>query len=262
MQVSMKHKAIGVFDSGLGGISVLQELRRRMPMEDFIYYGDSAYAPYGEKTKEEITEHCYGIVEFFIKQGVKAIVIACNTATSACVNELRASYPDLPIIGMEPALKVVADQKKEQTIIVMATPFTLKEKKFNDLMARYSYDNTIIKLPTPMLVRIVENDQLQDEHMVKEQLHAYLDPYLKDTVHSIVLGCTHFVFYKKMIQRMVGDAIQIVDGNQGTARHVEDILREKQELNENGIGTVLIYNSASDQRYIKLSEKLLKQGSI
>ena len=257
--MSKKELSIGVFDSGLGGISVLQELKKRMPMENYIYYGDSAYAPYGEKTKEEITEHCFEIMKFFIKQGVKAIVIACNTATSACVKELRAAFPKLPIIGMEPALKVVAEGKKNQTIIVMATGFTLKEKKFNDLMARYSSDHTIIKLPSPMLVRIVEHDQLQEKTLVNNQLHEYLDTYLKGHVDSIVLGCTHFVFYKDEIKAITGKDIQIVDGNEGTARHVMDILKQKGELNEHGQGNVVIYNSSKDPRYLSLSEKLLNQ---
>ena len=144
-----KDKAIGVFDSGLGGVSVLKELVQAMPNEKFLYYGDSANAPYGIKTKEEITERCENIIEFFLSKGVKAIVIACNTATSAAANILREKYSYLPIIGMEPALKVAADGKVHNTIVVMATPLTLKETKFNNLMARYSDDNTVIKMPCP-----------------------------------------------------------------------------------------------------------------
>ena len=151
-----KDKAIGVFDSGLGGISVLKEFVKSMPSENFIYYGDSANAPYGIKTKKEITDRCENIIEFFIKQGVKAVVIACNTATSASANILRKKYSYLPIIGMEPALKVAADGKTDNTIVVMATPLTLREEKFNNLMSRYDDENTIIKMPCPELVKIVE----------------------------------------------------------------------------------------------------------
>ena len=126
-------KAIGVFDSGLGGISVLRDLKELMPNEDFIYFGDSAYAPYSVKTKEQITERCVEIIDFFISKGVKAVVIACNTATSASANYLRKKYKDLPIIGMEPALKVATQGVKNNNIVVMATPLTLKEKKFETL---------------------------------------------------------------------------------------------------------------------------------
>lgn len=259
MILSNNEKAIGVFDSGLGGISVLRQLRLQMPNEHYIYYGDSAFAPYGEKSKEEITQHCFGIMDFFVKKGVKAVVIACNTATSACVNELRKAYPDLPIIGMEPALKVVADGKKDHTIIVMATHFTLKEKKFQELMTRYSNDNTIMKLPTPKLVEIVEQNKLEDDELVNQTLHEYLDPYLDGTINSIVLGCTHFVFYKDKIKRIVKDQIHVVDGNEGTARHVEKILKEKGECRSDLDGRVDIYNSSKEPYYLELSKKLLEQ---
>ena len=168
-----KEKSIGVFDSGLGGISVLKELREAMPSEKFIYYGDSANAPYGIKTKEEITERCEKIIEFFLKEGVKAIVIACNTATSAAANVLREKYSNLPIIGMEPALKVAADGKIDNTIVVMATPLTLREEKFNNLMSQYDDDNIVIKMPCPELVNIVENDLLDDKEVVEKQIKDY-----------------------------------------------------------------------------------------
>ena len=151
-------KAIGVFDSGLGGISVLRDLKELMPNENFIYYGDSAYAPYGVKTKDEITKRCVEIIEFFIEKGVKAVVIACNTATSASANYLRKKYKDLPIIGMEPALKVATQGVKNNNIVVMATPLTLKEKKFEKLMNNFMGNNNVIKMPCPKLVEIVEND--------------------------------------------------------------------------------------------------------
>ena len=134
-------KAIGVFDSGLGGISVLRDLKKLMPNEDFIYFGDSAYAPYGIKTKDEITKRCVEIIDFFIEKGVKAVVIACNTATSASANYLRKKYKDLPIIGMEPALKVATQGVKNNNIVVMATPLTLKEKKFETLMHKFRGNN-------------------------------------------------------------------------------------------------------------------------
>lgn len=253
-------KAIGVFDSGLGGISVLKELKKLMPNENYLYYGDSAFAPYGEKTKAEITERCKMICDLFIEKGVKAIVIACNTATSACVKELRIVYPDIPIVGMEPALKLVAQGKCNQSIIVMATRFTLKEKKFHELMSRYRECNEIIKLPCPELVKLVEQDQLDDEDIVYQQLRNYFDAFDLATIHSIVLGCTHFVFFKDKMQELVGRNIQIVDGNAGTARHVMDILQEKNELvPKQSVGHIAIFNSSASNDTLKLSEKLLNR---
>ena len=258
--MSNKNKAIGVFDSGLGGVSVLKELVQAMPNEKFLYYGDSANAPYGIKTKEEITERCIDIIEFFLSKGVKAIVIACNTATSAAANILREKYSHLPIIGMEPALKVAADGKVDNTIVVMATPLTLKETKFNDLMARYSDDNTVIKMPCPELVNIVENDLLDDEEVVETQLKAYYKNLDMSKINSVVLGCTHFVFYREYMKKILNHNINIVDGNLGTTNHLKETLRAKGELrDESEEGSITIYNSSNDERFITLSEKLLNR---
>lgn len=255
-----KEKSIGVFDSGLGGVSVLKELVKAMPNEKFLYYGDSANAPYGVKTKEEITERCEYIIEFFLNKGVKAIVIACNTATSAAANILREKYSDLPIIGMEPALKVAADGKVDNTIVVMATPLTLKETKFNDLMARYSDDNTVIKMPCPELVNIVENDLLDNEEVVKTQIKDYYKDLDMSKINSVVLGCTHFVFYRDYMEKILNHNINIVDGNLGTTNHLKETLREKDELRgDSEEGNITIYNSSNDKRFIDLSYKLLNR---
>lgn len=255
-----KEKSIGVFDSGLGGVSVLKELVKAMPNEKFLYYGDSANAPYGVKTKEEITERCEYIIEFFLNKGVKAIVIACNTATSAAANILREKYSNLPIIGMEPALKVAADGKVDNTIVVMATPLTLKETKFNDLMARYSDDNTVIKMPCPELVNIVENDLLDNEEVVKTQIKDYYKDLDMSKINSVVLGCTHFVFYRDYMEKILNHNINIVDGNLGTTNHLKETLREKDELRgDSEEGNITIYNSSNDKRFIDLSYKLLNR---
>ncbi|MGX8835365.1 glutamate racemase [Amedibacillus sp. YH-ame6] len=252
-------KAIGVFDSGLGGISVLNELRKMMPSENFIYFGDSKFAPYGVKSKEEITARCESICEFFMMKGVKAIVIACNTATSACVNELRDKYPMIPIIGMEPALKVAAEKEGKQNIVVLATQFTLKEKKFAQLMSRYEEENTIYKQPCPKLVEIVEGHQLTNQEVVETTLKEYLDTYDLSTIHSIVLGCTHFVFFKEVMKKLLPTHIEIIDGNHGTAKHLVHILEEQEELKKTKeMGEIKIYNSMKhDEAIMELSKQLL-----
>ncbi|MEG0855208.1 MAG: glutamate racemase [Terrisporobacter sp.] len=255
-----KDKAIGVFDSGLGGISVLKDLVQSMPNERFIYFGDSANAPYGIKTKEEITQRCVEIIDFFLEKGVKAIVIACNTATSAAANILREKYLHIPIIGMEPALKVAAEGQNKNTIVVMATPLTLKEDKFNNLMSKYDDNNTVIKMPCPELVNIVENDLLDDKEVVHNQLKYYYKDLNMDKIDSVVLGCTHFVFYREYMESLLNESINIVDGNLGTTNHLKEILREGNELRDNDEeGSVEIYNSSNDERFIKLSQKLLNR---
>lgn len=252
----LKNQPIGIFDSGLGGISVLREARKLMGEEHFIYFGDSAYAPYGTKNKEEIIERCIQICDFFISKNVKAIVIACNTATSVAAAILREKY-DIPIIGMEPALKPAAHGKTKQNIVVMATPLTLKEKKFDTLMSHYSSDNNIIKMPCPELVKIVENDELDNETKVCNQLFTYYKDINLKEIDSIVLGCTHFVFYRHYFDTYFKN-IDVIDGNVGTINHLHRILEEKDLCNE-GVGSITIFNSSDDEKYIQLSYKLLNR---
>lgn len=255
--MSNANQPIGIFDSGLGGISVLKELKKHMHNEHFIYYGDSAFAPYGIKKKQEIIERCIYICDLLIKKNVKAIVIACNTATSVAAPLLRERYK-IPIIGMEPALKVAAHDKKNQNIIVMATPLTLKEKKFEDLLSHYNNDNTIIQIPCPELVRILENDELDNKEKVVNQLYTYYRDVNTKEVNSIVLGCTHFIFYRKYFEEYFKH-INIIDGNLGTSLHLKHILEEKQLISDQN-GKVEILNSSINSKYISLSYKLLEEG--
>lgn len=255
-------QAIGVFDSGLGGISVLKDLVELMPNENYIYYGDSYYAPYGTKNKEEIIERCIQICNYFISKEVKAIVIACNTATSAAVNVLRDKYKPLPIIGMEPALKPAAHDKKNNNIVVMATCFTLNEEKFNNLMKKYSDVNNILKMPCPELVDIVENDMLHDTVLIEKTLENYYSDIDISTLDSVVLGCTHFVFFKEYLKKMLDNRTSIIDGNKGTAKHLKDVLDYNGKLNKatqaNKNGEIVFLNSHKDEKYIKLSKILFE----
>ncbi|WIF95906.1 glutamate racemase [Caminicella sporogenes] len=253
-----KKLAIGVFDSGMGGISVLAELIKMMPNEKYIYYGDSKNAPYGVKTPSQVIEFSKNICEFFIDKGVKAIVIACNTATSAAVKQLREIY-DIPIIGMEPALKPAVEMNLDGKIVVMATEMTLKEKKFNELMKKYGQKSDIIKLPCPKLVELVESgivDGVEVEKAVRECFYG-IDI---NEISSIVLGCTHYIYLRESIRNVVGDRVYIIDGNEGTARHLKNILKSKDLLNDEEKREVYfdIYNSKNDRSIIELSKKLLK----
>ena len=250
-----KNSPIGVFDSGMGGISVLSTLHEYMPNEDLIYLGDSKYNPYGTKTKKEITERCIAICDAFMKMNVKAIVIACNTATSACIPLLRKRYP-IDIVGMEPALKVACSQGEHQNIAVWATELTLSEKKFSNLMKRFQDAHCIRRVPCPKLVRIVEEDALQDEDRVQEALDEYLASSDVQNLNSIVLGCTHFIFYKKILRKKIPASIKIIDGNLGTVHHLKDLLTEKKLLNESG-GSIEWKNTLEDK--IELSKKLFNE---
>ena len=261
---------IGVFDSGLGGISVVRQIVQDMPHERVLYFGDSANAPYGTKTPQEVRRLSFDIMERFMSQGVKAVVIACNTATSAAVNALRDHY-DIPIIGMEPALKVACDRgdtaagdgpaparHMPQHVIVAATPLTLREHKFAALMDRFKANNMISPQPCPDLVEIVESGRLSDHDLVMRTLHRYFDGYDLPSIDSVVLGCTHFVFYRDYFRELLPSTTAIIDGNRGTVRHLGMVLESLGKLApEEMDGGVEIANSDSGERIAALSRELL-----
>lgn len=250
---------IGVFDSGLGGISVVRQLREAMPHEDILYIGDSAHAPYGTKSVNEVRTLSFAIVEQFMHLGAKAVVIACNTATSAAVKQLRAHY-QIPIIGMEPALKVACDlgNGKAQRIIVAATALTLREHKFAELMQRFTNTHTIYSQPCPDLVNIVEHGELQHHTLVMNTLRQYFDAYNLSTIDAVVLGCTHFVFYRNYFKELFPEHTAIIDGNNGTIRHLHDILQASELLaSEDHDGHVTLMNSSDEATMLERSYDLL-----
>ncbi|KFI45655.1 glutamate racemase [Bifidobacterium bohemicum] len=222
---------IGVFDSGLGGISVVREIRRQMPNESIIYFGDSANAPYGTKPTEEVRTLTQNVAEHLASQGIKALVAACNTASSAADTYLHQTY-DFPIVEMEPALKVACDRGhgKPQRVIVAATELTLNERKFSALMQRFSSKHTVYRQPCPDLVEIVENDQLENHDLVMATLHRYFDEYDLASIDAVVLGCTHFVFYRDYFRELLPGHVAIVDGNAGTVRQLHHLLEINDTL--------------------------------
>lgn len=246
---------IGVFDSGLGGLSVVKTLRRLMPRENIIFFGDSARNPYGTKTKKQVQDYSFEIVEAFSNLPVKAVVIACNTATSAAAQELRKAFA-FDIVGMEPALKPAAELKTPSKIAVWATDLTLREEKFSHLRKRFDADHDIVLVACPKLVQLVEHDQLQDEQLVHDTLQHYIDQ--SQGAEFIVLGCTHFLFFKKQLQALLGTSAKLIDGNEGTIRHLQALLKEKDLLAKgNQEGVLVIQNS--DPAHTDLSWKLYEQ---
>lgn len=245
-----KNSPIGVFDSGMGGVSVLRKLSRIMPGEDFIYYGDSVNAPYGTKSKEEIRILTEKAFDYLRERGCKAVVIACNTATSAAAKQLREKHPDYTIIGLEPALKPAALSMDYPKVLAMATPLTLKEEKFNSLMSQYEDKAEFIKLPAPELVKFIESGELDSEDEIA-YLEEILSPYSGNKVDAVVLGCTHFPFARRNIQRILGDEVLVFDGGLGAARQTKRVLEEKNLLNgkEEG-GTVIFLNSIPEKTEI------------
>ena len=244
---------IAVFDSGVGGISVLKHLVRVLPNERYLYFGDSANAPYGTKTKEEVKALTFTAAEKLMDRGIKALVVACNTATSAAINELRAAYPDLIVIGIEPALKLAADKFPGGKLGVMATPMTLREEKFARLMERFSDGSTIYKIPAPGLVELIESGKA-DSSETDELLKNLFAPI--ENLDALVLGCTHYPFAANALRRVLGENTALLDGGDGTARETKRRLKDAGLLRE-GEGEIIIENSKNDPNLLALSRQLL-----
>ena len=253
--MNTKHDYIAVFDSGVGGLSVLRHLRRVMPGERYLYFGDSANAPYGTKTKEDVKKLTFDAAQRLISRGIKALVVACNTATSAAIHDLRIAYPDLVVIGIEPALKLAAERFPGGKLCVMATPMTLREEKFAALMRRYEEVCHVRKLPAPGLVELVEGGKADSPET--DSLLKTLFATLESTPDAVVLGCTHYPFAAKAISRVLGGGVTLLDGGEGTARETRRRLAEAGLLEE-GEGALVIENSREDPALIDLSWNLLK----
>ena len=224
--MDMTGRTIGVFDSGVGGISVLRELLRCLPNERFIYYADSANAPYGVKSLSEVKRLSLDIANYLIlERGVKALVVACNTATSAAINVLRQEF-SIPIIGMEPALKPAVTMAGGGQVLVMATPMTIREDKFQGLLSRYGDRAKVISLPCPGLVELIEKGEVTGEKL-RTLLAALFSPLELPKIKVVVLGCTHYVFIKTEIASFFPETVNVIDGNLGTAKQVRRVLEEQ-----------------------------------
>lgn len=250
---------IGVFDSGVGGISVLRALVKEMPNEDFLYYGDSANAPYGTKSLEEVIHLSKVNAEYLVNHGAKAIVIACNTATAAAVNVLREIYTDIPVIGIEPALKPAVERSPGGRVMVLATTMTVSEKKFKALMERYKNACEIIPISCPGLMEFVERGVTGGEEL-NTFLQELLAPYMDKKIDAAVLGCTHYPFVADALREVLGDDVYLCEGGPGTARETKRRLAEAGTLAPaDRKGSVIIENSSTDPRLIRLSHELLEK---
>ena len=248
---------IGFFDSGLGGISVLRGTLRLLPGEDYLYFGDSYHAPYGVRPLEEVRELSKAAADHLLERGAKAIVIACNTATSAAAACLREAYPEIPIIGTEPAVKPAVERHPGGRILVMATPRTLKEKKFLDLWGLYRQQAEIVPVPCGGLMEFVERGILRGKEL-EDFLRELLAPHLTSPVDAAVLGCTHYPFLTGAIRRVLGPGPEILDGAEGVARQLCRRLEELDLRNPRTAGgTVTFENSLDSADILDLSRLLL-----
>lgn len=220
---------IGVFDSGVGGLSVLKHIRELMPHENLIYVADSKHAPYGNQTPEFIQSRSYHLADFLLRQGAKALVVACNTATAAAVAGLRERYPDLLIIGMEPAVKPAVAATKTGVVGVLATTGTLKSAQFAALLEHYGQGVQVVTQACIGLVECVEKGELNSPS-TRALLKQYVQPLLDAKADTIVLGCTHYPFLRPLIEDLVGKDVVLIDTGAAVANHLKNRLDENQLL--------------------------------
>src|SRR5918993_676600 len=225
------HKPIGVFDSGVGGLSVLQALRRELPHEQFLYVGDSGCAPYGDRSADFVVERAITITNFLAGEGAKAVVVACNTATAIAVESLRARFP-LPIVAIEPAVKPAASRTRSRVVGVLATTGTLSSPNVGKLLANYGSDVEFVIQPCPGLADQVEKGQLESDE-TRTLVKRYVRPIVDKGGDIIVLGCTHYPFLRPLIEEVAGSAVDVIDPAMPVARELRRRLETAGLLNQN-----------------------------
>ena len=246
---------IAVFDSGVGGISVLKELMKLMPEEHYLYFGDSINAPYGTRTTEEVRLLTLNAAAMLYERGIKALVVACNTATAAAISQIREEYPNLVVVGIEPALKMATDRFPRGCVGIMATQVTLREEKLEHLVGRFP-DVRVERIPAPGLVELVEQGKAESPE-TEDLLRSILQPYL-GKLDAIVLGCTHYPFVRDTVQKILGEEVTVLDGGAGTARQTRRLLQERNLL-RTGEGSLKMENSSGRKELLDLGMELLQK---
>lgn len=251
----MNDAPIGVFDSGVGGISVLNELRRALPHEDFIYYADSGYCPYGGRPQAEILARAVAISDVLLAQHAKLIVVACNTATIAAVEYLRATYAS-SFIGMEPAIKPAVAQTRSGVIGVLATGAALAGERFHRLVAQHAGAVRVITQPCPGLVEQIEAGKLDDAH-TRDLVERYTAPLMAAEVDTLVLGCTHYPFLRPLIADVVGPAVHLLDTGAAVARQTRRVLEREGLLATRTVGGSVAWHTSGDPAQLAMIVEML-----
>ena len=250
---------IGIFDSGVGGLSVFREIRKLLPEESYVYYSDNAHCPYGEKSKEYITDRARVITEFLISKGADIIVVACNTATAAAISTLRNEF-DIPFIGMEPAVKPAAAKTKSGIVGVLATAGTLKAEKYLTTRGKYAEEVRFVEHVGEGFVELVERGELKGEE-AEAIVRRSLLPLLEAGADTIVLGCTHYPFLAETIAKVASEfcqerEISIIDPAPAVAKHLMEIMEERRLIRNDGF-SVELNSSGNEDNLTRLYESLV-----
>lgn len=252
---------IAVFDSGVGGLTVLHQIIKLLPNENFLYYADTAHIPYGEKPKDELKKYIFEAVDFLVDHDIKVLVVACNTATSAAIEDLRKNY-SIPIIGIEPAVKpaVIETEPEKKKVLVMATRTTLKEEKYHRLVEQIDKHDIVDPLPMPKLVELAEAFDFDPDHVIP-YLMEQLKPFDLVQYGTVVLGCTHFPIFKDIIEQIFPKGTHVIDGGLGTAMNLKRTL-ERLHQTGGGSGKITFYKSGvevKDKETLMHYDELLKK---
>lgn len=254
---------IGVFDSGVGGLSVLRAIRAALPAEHILYLADQAHVPYGPRPLEEVRGFAMGIARFLLEQGAKLIVVACNTASAAALKALREAFPDVPFVGMEPAVKPAAEQTRSGVVGVLATPATFQGALYASLVERFAEGVTLLPHTCPGLVAQIESGNL-DGSETRAILEQALHPMLEQGADTIVLGCTHYPFVLPVIRQIVGEEVRVIDPSPAVARQVHRLLAQHNLLREaEGAPSLRFFTSGDVTPFSLLLPRLLGEtGTI
>ena len=255
----MTKQPIGVFDSGVGGLSVLRELRRLLPNEEYLYVADQAHVPYGSRALEEVRCYCFGIVDFLLRRGSKLIVVACNTASAAALQPLRAAHPAIPFVGMEPAVKPAAEQSRRGVIGVIATEATFQGELFASVVHRYATGVKVVTLTVPGLVERIEAGETEGAAL-ETRLRMQLRPLVAAGIDELVLACTHYPFVTQALQNVVGPEVKIIDPSPAIARRTAHVLAKRNLCSADGPGSVLCFTSGDPDSFSRISRKLLGEA--
>jgi glutamate racemase len=247
---------IGIFDSGVGGLSVLRAIRAQQPAAHLLYFGDSAHIPYGPRPLEEIRGFSEAITRFLLRQGAEVMVVACNTASAAALKHLRATFPHTPFVGMEPAVKPAAEHTQTGVVGVLATPATLQGELFNSVVERFAQGVRVIPQICPGLVQHIEAGELDTSH-TEAILRGWVEPLLAQNIDALVLGCTHYPFVIPLLEKICGPGVRVIDPAPAVARQVKrQVVSYQLSVNSEETGGVKYYTSGAVDRFQWMLERL------
>ncbi|MEA3308865.1 MAG: glutamate racemase [Chloroflexota bacterium] len=254
--ISDSNAPIGIFDSGVGGLSVWCEVVRQLPREDTLYLADQAHVPYGPRPLSEVRSYAKGITRFLLAQGAKLIVVACNTASGAALHTLRETFPAVPFVGMEPAVKPAAEKTRSGVVGIIATPATFQGELFQQLVQRFASEVRLETQTCPGLVELIETGAT-DTPKIEELLQQYLQPLIAQGIDQLVLGCTHYPFLRPAMQRVVGEGVQLLDPAPAVARQITRRLRRRGLQAPPGTGQHTFFTTSDPLAFAEMAKQLV-----